>query len=207
MRHSIKTRIQSGMPCLAECGGFLYLLEELEDREGGPPDGRPPSWKEPLYGKALQVRLCHPDPGGGRGSCGIRRERGGSLCMGESIRDTSSTTWTQGTGEALLARKPVTGRSWTCGQMGEGFYAGFPTCICIPVWRWPEDLSERRKNMETRDSEIKIPERRTSPPPTGRLWRNAKAGGSPSPSLSSDLAPGGCRHADGGYDGHGGCVY
>ena len=39
------------------------------------------------------------------------------------------------------------------------------TCICIPVWRWPEDLSERRKNMETRDSEIKIPGKEDIPSP------------------------------------------
>ena len=47
--------------------------------------------------------------------------------QGESIRGHEFHYMdTADTGEALLARKPVTGRSWTCGQMGEGFYAGFP---------------------------------------------------------------------------------
>ena len=34
MRRSIAEAIQEGLPCLAECGGFLYLHRELEDMEG-----------------------------------------------------------------------------------------------------------------------------------------------------------------------------
>ena len=30
----IHSLIEDGIPCLAECGGFMYLHEELEDREG-----------------------------------------------------------------------------------------------------------------------------------------------------------------------------
>lgn len=35
MRESIRRAIESGMPCLAECGGFLYLHQTLADMEGG----------------------------------------------------------------------------------------------------------------------------------------------------------------------------
>ena len=34
MLSSIRTAIDSGMPSLAECGGFMYLLDELKDRDG-----------------------------------------------------------------------------------------------------------------------------------------------------------------------------
>jgi cobyrinic acid a,c-diamide synthase len=34
MRQDIKEKIESGMPCIAECGGFLYLHEELETQDG-----------------------------------------------------------------------------------------------------------------------------------------------------------------------------
>lgn len=34
MLQSIKESIEGGMPCLAECGGFMYLHEELEDKDG-----------------------------------------------------------------------------------------------------------------------------------------------------------------------------
>lgn len=34
MMHSIKTAISNGMPCIAECGGFMYLHDEMEDASG-----------------------------------------------------------------------------------------------------------------------------------------------------------------------------
>lgn len=34
MRHSIYDACKSGMPCIAECGGFLYLGKELEGADG-----------------------------------------------------------------------------------------------------------------------------------------------------------------------------
>ena len=34
MRESIKSRIENGMPCLAECGGFMYLHDTMEDGDG-----------------------------------------------------------------------------------------------------------------------------------------------------------------------------
>ena len=34
MRKDIFEKVSNGMPCLAECGGFMYLHEEMEDSEG-----------------------------------------------------------------------------------------------------------------------------------------------------------------------------
>ncbi len=34
MRKDIFEKVSGGMPCLAECGGFMYLHEEMEDSEG-----------------------------------------------------------------------------------------------------------------------------------------------------------------------------
>ena len=34
MMEDIRTKVAAGMPCLAECGGFMYLHERLEDSEG-----------------------------------------------------------------------------------------------------------------------------------------------------------------------------
>lgn len=34
MRRSIKEALSKGMPCIAECGGFLYLQETLTDQQG-----------------------------------------------------------------------------------------------------------------------------------------------------------------------------
>lgn len=34
MLESIRTAVAGGMPCMAECGGFMYLHERMEDRDG-----------------------------------------------------------------------------------------------------------------------------------------------------------------------------
>lgn len=36
MRENVRKAIADGMPCMAECGGFMYLHEEMEDMEGKP---------------------------------------------------------------------------------------------------------------------------------------------------------------------------
>ena len=35
MRKEIKEAIEGGLPCMAECGGFLYLHQEMDAQEGG----------------------------------------------------------------------------------------------------------------------------------------------------------------------------
>ena len=34
MRRAVREKIQGGMPCMAECGGFMYLHKSMEDMEG-----------------------------------------------------------------------------------------------------------------------------------------------------------------------------
>ena len=34
MKEEIVRAIKQGMPCMAECGGFMYLHEQMEDMEG-----------------------------------------------------------------------------------------------------------------------------------------------------------------------------
>ena len=62
--------------------------------------------------------------------------------------------------------------------------------------------------METRDSEIKIPGKEDIPSPDRAAMEKCQSRWL---SIAKPLfglgTPGGCRHADGGYDGHGGCVY
>ncbi len=118
MRSSIQGSLQAGMPCLAECGGFLYLLEELEDRQGRTHRmaGFLPG-KSHDTGKLSRFGYVTLTPA----------KNGGLLEPGESIQGHEFHYMdTENPGEAFLAGKPVTGRSWTCGHMGDGFYAGFP---------------------------------------------------------------------------------
>ncbi len=34
MRESVRTALEGGMPCMAECGGFMYLHSTIEDKDG-----------------------------------------------------------------------------------------------------------------------------------------------------------------------------
>ncbi len=34
MREAVRRAVESGMPTVAECGGFLYLQREIADSEG-----------------------------------------------------------------------------------------------------------------------------------------------------------------------------
>lgn len=70
---SIREYLAQGMPCIAECGGYLYLKQELTDADGisRPMCGRASGWK-PGHWKAFQIRLRDHD-GHGRqrsGACG-----------------------------------------------------------------------------------------------------------------------------------------
>ncbi len=112
MRQSILEVLQRGLPCIAECGGFLYLQTELEGR-----------------------RMVGFLPGTGHNTGKLSRfgyvtltaQKDNVLCKaGEKIPahefhyfDTSAN------GEDFHAQK-ADGRGWLCGYASDTLYAGFP---------------------------------------------------------------------------------
>ena len=56
------SRPEDGMPCLAECGGFMYLHQEMEDMEGKHAQSRRGDRLEGLiaHRKLNRFRLYHP---------------------------------------------------------------------------------------------------------------------------------------------------
>ena len=56
----IREVILDGMPCLAECGGFMYLHQEMEDMEGKQRRVCGDPWKGLPDTEAEPVRLYHP---------------------------------------------------------------------------------------------------------------------------------------------------
>ena len=113
----VKAAVTGGLPTVAECGGFLYLLERLQDREGR-------SW--PMAG-AL--------PGESRPTGSLRRfgylyltEDKDSLLFRarEPVPAHEFHYWEADSfGGDLQAEKP-SGRTWRCGYTGPTLYAGFP---------------------------------------------------------------------------------
>ena len=118
MRRQIQKSIAAGMPCLAECGGFLYLQTTLEDLDGK-------NW--PMVG-ALDGRGYRTSTLRRFGYVNLQGMADGRyLKKGECIRGHEFHYWdcTQN-GEAVKAVKPDGKRSWNCICEEGNLFAGFP---------------------------------------------------------------------------------
>lgn len=120
MRRAILSAVSGKMPVLAECGGFLYLQEELRDANGVP---------HPMVG-ALPGKVHLEERMQRFGYLELRRKEGGAedyLQPGERIRG-HEFHYCESThnGEDCVAVKPVSGRSWTCMVCRQNLMAGFP---------------------------------------------------------------------------------
>ena len=117
MRRSIAQAIRKGTPTVAECGGFLFLNQSLEDDTGQP-------WP-----------MCGVTPGAGfktnrlqRFGYQTLRADSDSLLLrrGEQVPAHEFHYWdSTDNGAALTACKPD-GRSWACGYATETMFAAFP---------------------------------------------------------------------------------
>lgn len=118
MRASIQQTVMSGLPLIAECGGFLYLQSELQQKDG---DFYPMCGV--FQGKAFQTpRLSrfgyltlHP------------KEDSLLFRKGEEIPAHEFHYWDcSDSGTALWGQKPLSQRGWECGIATSTMYAGFP---------------------------------------------------------------------------------
>ena len=118
MRASIACAIESGMPTVAECGGFMYLHEQLEGDDGttlpqvGAISGT--SYKTPKLGRF--------------GYIDITAQYDGLLAdAGESLPAHEFHYWdSDNPGSAFSAKKPQSSRSWECAFSTPSLYAGYP---------------------------------------------------------------------------------
>lgn len=118
MRRAIAGAVRRGLPTVAECGGFLYLLQSLEGKDG------------------TTAPMCGVLPG--RGYPTGRLQRFGYVTLtpqkdsllfraGEPVPAHEFHYWdAEAPGEGLRAEKPESRRSWRCGVTSETLYAGFP---------------------------------------------------------------------------------
>ena len=112
MRKSVKTAIQNGLPTVAECGGFLYLLETLD---GAPMAGVLPT-------SAHMTRRLQPF-----GYVTLTADRDSLLCRAGENFPAHEFHYAQAVdnGADFRAVKP-NGRAWDCGFASDTLYAGFP---------------------------------------------------------------------------------
>lgn len=118
MCEAVRRAVGSGIPCLAECGGFLYLHETLEGQ-----DGKSYAMVNVIRGNAVRTgRLVR------FGYVEIEAEQDGAfLRKGEKIRGHEFHYWdSTDNGSACLAVKPDGKRSWNCIHMNGNLFAGYP---------------------------------------------------------------------------------
>ncbi|MGF7143048.1 cobyrinic acid a,c-diamide synthase [Anaerotaenia torta] len=116
MKESLYRAIEGGMPSLAECGGFMYLHETMEN-----PDGK-----------------AFPMVGAVKGSCHYTGKlvRFGYISVIADTRTFLDCTGIRGhefhyydstdNGTSCIAQKPVSGKNWRCIHAGENHWWGFP---------------------------------------------------------------------------------
>lgn len=114
----IKASLQNGLPCIAECGGFQYLCEQLEgaDSKSYSMVGFLPgsSFRTPSLRRFGYVRLT--------------AQKDNLLCKkGEGFAAHEFHYWdSQHCGNGCIAQKPCRRSSWECVVCDENFWAGYP---------------------------------------------------------------------------------
>lgn len=117
MRSDIQQAVKAGLPTVAECGGFLYLGQTLQDA-----DGKVYPMAGVLPGHGFRVGKLV------RFGYAKLTARADSLLFaaGETMPVHEFHHWdSTETGTDCIAKK-ANGRQWACGFAGAHLYAGFP---------------------------------------------------------------------------------
>lgn len=117
MRAAVKTAVQSGLPTVAECGGFLYLGQTLQDVDGSayPMAGV-------LPGQGVRVgRLVR------FGYATLTAHADSMLfAAGDALPVHEFHHWDSTANGTDFTAAKANGRSWACGFANAHLYAGFP---------------------------------------------------------------------------------
>ena len=118
----IRDAIANGLPTIAECGGFMFLHEQLEDDEGtfwpmaGVIPGR--SFRTPKLGRFGYIDITAKEDS-------LLAEASQSLPAHEFHYWDSDSP-----GDAFKAQKPQSTRGWECAHATPTLYAGYPH-LCL----------------------------------------------------------------------------
>ena len=116
MRADIKQKLKEGLPCMAECGGFMYLMEEMESG-----DGRNYPMVGIVKGSSYQT--------GSLKRFGYVTLSGGTV-FGKNVGEIPAHEFhyydAKECGHAFTAKKPLSERHWECMISTETLFAGYP---------------------------------------------------------------------------------
>lgn len=137
---SIRERIEAGLPVLAECGGFLYLLDEIEDEN------------DQSYKMAGVIKgKAYYDPKEARKRFGyITLEYGGRSIKGHEFHyfDTDNN------GNCAIAKKPDGSKEWKCMHIKDNIIAGFPHIYYPSDPKFAEAFIEKALSYRKRQNDF-----------------------------------------------------
>lgn len=117
-RASICKAVGNGMPCIAECGGFMYLQKGIRD-----PEGRVFSMAGVLEGEAFMT-------GGLRrfGYVKLTARQDNLLCAAGESLNAHEFHYSDATfcGDSFVAEKPGGSRRYSCIAAGPSLFSGYP---------------------------------------------------------------------------------
>lgn len=117
MRKEIKAAVESGMPVVAECGGFLYLHKTIRDR-----DGHPYQMAGALAATCQDMKKLVRF-----GYIELEEKESNFLEVGTRIKGHEFHYFdSEKNGEDCMAVKPITGRTYPCVIATENVFMGFP---------------------------------------------------------------------------------
>lgn len=117
MLSQIREAISDGTPVVAECGGFMYLHEFIQDKENK---------KQNMTG--VIPAGCHDTGKLVRfGYIEIKEKKASFLPEGQVIRGHEFHYFdSEKNGEDCIASKPISGKTYPCILAGETYWMGFP---------------------------------------------------------------------------------
>ena len=143
----IREAIRDGMPCLAECGGFMYLHQEMEDMEGkqrrvcGVIPGK--AYRTPKLNRFGYITLTEKQDSG----------------LGEIPAHEFHYFDSTDCGEDFHAAKPASKRGWDCIHDRGRLMAGFPHLYYygnprVPARFLKNALEYKKERRLKKDAEI-----------------------------------------------------
>ncbi|WP_347562801.1 cobyrinate a,c-diamide synthase [Clostridium sp. HBUAS56017] len=135
MLEEIKYAIDKGLPCIAECGGFMYLHESMEDNEN-----KFHNMVGVIGGKTYKTSNL-----GRFGYINLKAIKDNFLCnKGSSIKAHEFHYWdSESSGESFIAEKPLRKRSWNCINSTNNLLAGFPHLYYYSNTEIPQEFIKR----------------------------------------------------------------